>query len=202
MTDKYLQSAQQNWENDGIAFYKGANTYAFMYAFLGLFDELESNLQEVKDGHQLATATGDELDKIGYMVGLNRKSGESDEKFRVRIQTRFRVNFTGSSYDEITEFITTIMNVSPDTIDFVTNYSGEPGTLTVQGTGDVFSQSILTPSEISDFASQVAPAAHRVVLEEQGSFALIGDQDPVQDYDTGLTGDSDLTKGGKLSGDI
>lgn len=201
-SDRIMQNALGAWDNQGISVAPRTNNRKLLRALLGGIEQLSLNTFEVRDSHHIRTATGAELDKIGKLIGKRRKSNETDEKYRIRLILAFRLNSVGGTFDELAQFFSVLLDTDVENINFETKFEALPATITVRTDSQILDANVLSNTEITNFAGEVVQAGHRVTLETTGTFILIGDGDIVNDPETGLTGDSDLTEGGTLTGDI
>lgn len=189
-----------SWDNEGIAFYRGSNTYKLMNALVGVLDRLSMNTEQVLSSHHIRTAHGRELDNLGQTVNVRRLEGESDDKYRLRIQTEFRLNSIEGTFDEVAEFIIVLLNSSADNVIFDQRFDADPAVLYVSAQADIYDNTPLTRQEIIDLAGRVVSAGHEIKLEESGTFILKADGDP-NDPNKGLTSDV-ISTGGTLAADI
>jgi len=64
----------------------GSNNYKFIKSFTTEFDNLDTNIDNLKKELQIDTMTGSYLDDFAKLFKLNRLTGESDDDFRARIK--------------------------------------------------------------------------------------------------------------------
>lgn len=197
--NRNIAEAENEWES-GISFGPGTNTYRLMKSLLTEADRVDEELEDIYNQHHVNTATGDDLNKIGDLVNINRKTGESDSRYRARIKGKFRAATIGTSFDEFAEFTASVLNTNIDNIDFLTNYAARPAAVSVSAQASVYNAINLTPSEIKDVLDDGVPAGHEVRVLEGGTFRLKVDG-YTDDPDKGLTSDS-ISTGGTLAADL
>jgi len=197
--DRNINTAQDEWDS-GIEFSPNSNTYKLIRALLTEANRIDDDLEEIYDQHHVNTATGDDLDKIGDLVDVSRKTGESDSRYRARIKARFRAATIDTTFDQFSEFVASVLNTNIDNIDFLTNYGSRPATVSVSTQGNVYDAVNLTPTELKDLFGAGVPAGHTVRVLEGGTFRLKVDGES-DDPDKGLTSDS-VSSGGTLAADL
>lgn len=124
----------------------------------------------------------------------------TDDKFRARIKASFRASTIGTTYDQFTEFVSSILNTDFERIEFLTDYVSNPAAVTVRADEQVYDNVGFTSTDIDDLLSRAVPAGHTVNVLVTGTFEVKADGDS-DDADKGLTADG-ITTGGTLSADI
>lgn len=194
-----IAEADAEWKS-GIAFTSQSNTYKLVKALLSEADRIDGELEEIYDQTHINTATGKNLEKIGDLVDVNRQTGEGDGKYRARIKGNFRASTTGTTYNDFSEFVATVLNTDIDNLNFLTSYDAEPATVTVNADPSIYQNTVLTAQDIVSIVEQGVPAGHAVNLTEGGTFRLKEDGD-IDDPSKGLTSDS-ISTGGTLAEDL
>lgn len=194
-----IRTASQNWDS-AIDFAPSSNTYKLVSALLQQAERIDTDLEDVYHNHHIDTATGEALDQFGSLVNAPRKSDEPDAKYRTRIKAEFAQAKTNTDFDSFVEFCSTILNTDTSNLGFITNYPGNPATVTVSTDPAVYESVSLTAAEIGDLLGGAVPAGHEVEVEERGTFRLKEDGD-TDDADKGLTSDS-IGTGGTLAADV
>jgi hypothetical protein len=186
-----IMTAQEEWDNYGIAFYEGTNTYKLVTALLGY--ERNTNLTRFKRNHYVSTATTNALDRIGQLVQCYRKEGESDEKYAARIKAFGAASKSDGTFRDIIDIVKTILGIPYEDIEIV--YSGAQATITIPVNS--LNNTELTDSEFVTVVEKSVFAGHRIVIIKAGSdpFTLktAGDAD---DSSLGLSSES--VEGGGL----
>lgn len=195
-----ISTAEKEWDNDGIEFGTHSNTRKLMSALLSEADRIDGDLASIHDAQHIDTAEGDNLEQLGKLVQIHRKSGESDDKYRARIKLKFRVGNIGTTYDEFAEFTGVMLETDARNVEFSYNFGSDPATVNVAADGDLYNSTSLTSEEIADFLEEAVPAGHAVKATEKGTFRLKSDGD-TDDASKGLTSDS-VDTGGTLASDL
>lgn len=193
-------TADSEWDNDALDFTEGSNIYALMRALLSEADRIDSDLEDIKNAHHIDTATGKELEKLGQLVDLPRKQNESDDKYRARLKTQFRVGNIGSTFEDFAQFAAVMLDTDIDNIYFIFKFDVNPATVEVNVDPDIYESVALSKSEVDEFLGRAVPAGHAVNTTERGTFVLKTDGD-ADDPTKGLTSDSS-SDGGTLAADL
>lgn len=194
-----ISTATQEWDS-AIDFGTSSNTYRLVRALLSQAERVDDDLESVYHSQHIDTATGEELEQFGALVNAPRKSGEPDSKYRTRIKAEFAQAKTDTNFDSFVEFCATILGTNISNLEFTTNYSGNPATVTLRANPDVFDAVSLTAPEVVDIIGGGVPAGHEVAVQETGTFRLKADGD-TNNADKGLTSDS-ISTGGTLAADL
>lgn len=157
-----IMTAQEQWDNYGIAFYEGTNTYRLVTALLGY--ERNTNLTRFKRNHYVSTATTNALDRIGQLVQCYRKEGESDEKYAARIKAFGAASKSDGTFRDIIDIVKTILGIPYENIEI--SYSGAQATITVPVNS--LNNTELTDSEFTNVVEKSVFAGHRIVIAKAG----------------------------------
>lgn len=199
-TNRNVKTSQSEWPSPAIDIGQNSNSYSLMNALLGVTDQQDKELEAIRRSHHIDTATDEELDEFGKLVQLDRKAGESDEKYRARLKVKFRVGNIGTTFDDFTEFASVLLDTNIENIEFITDLAATPATAQISAEEEIFDSVSLTRQEVGEFLGEAVPAGHAVDIIQQGTFALKVDGE-ADDPDLGLTSDS-ISTGGTLSGDL
>jgi len=197
--ERNISEAEQQWDS-AIDFSPRSNTYRLFDTLLSSNKRIDSDLEEIYEQTHINSATGDELDQFGELVDVDRKSGESDDKYRARIKGSFRASTIGTTFDQFTEFASVVLSTSIDNLNFATQYAADPGTVRVGAQEEVYNNLNISPDEAKEILGSGVPAGHEVIILEGGTFRLKEDGD-TDDPSKGLTAD-DITSGGTLAEDL
>lgn len=193
--DRNIERAESEWDS-GIAFQPASNTYSLVDALLEAADLFDSDLEDVYDAQHINSATGGELDRLALLIGLDRLSGETDDKFRARIKAEFRAGNIGTTYNQFTEFSASVLDTDINNLTFST----DPALVTISADSNVYSSINIAASELEDVLGSAVPAGHEVAIVEEGTFEVKKDG-ASDDASEGLTADG-IQTGGTLSADI
>jgi len=193
-----IRTAEKKW-NSGIAFSPHSNTYKLLESLLSEAGRIDNDLTAINKSTKINTAFGEELEKIGNLVNVNRQSNESDVKYRARIKATFRAATTSATFDEFVQFSSSVLSTDVNNLTFTTNVP-ESATIRVGADGDVYDNADLTNQQIVDLLGRGVPAGHEVNIVERGTFLLKSDGQ-ANTADNGLTSDT-IDTGGTLAADI
>jgi uncharacterized phage protein gp47/JayE len=207
MTDTYdriedernITEATDEWQS-AVDVAPQSNTYQLLRALLSQADRIDADLEDIYNDHHIDSADGTALDVFGSLVNVERKSNESDNKFRARIKAQFRASTIGTTYDEYLQFVAAVLQTNVGNIELSTNYGGDPATVNVSTQSSVYENVDLTPTETQEILGSGVPAGHEVKALEIGTFRLKADGD-TDTADKGLTSDS-ISTGGTLAADL
>lgn len=194
-----ISKAAREWDS-GIEFSPYSNTYKLLDSLLSQADETDDILDRVYHAHQIETAQGEELDQFGKLVNAQRKSGESDAKYRVRINAQFAQSRTGTTFNDFVEFISSVLRTNTQNFEITTNYIGQPAVVTVFASPKIYENNALSSAELSEILGGGVPAGHEVRVQESGTLRLKSDGEQ-NDADKGLTADN-IETGGTLAADL
>lgn len=202
--ESLIHKVETTWDNRGVAFYHGSNMYKLVSVILQEGERQIEEAEKVRELNKIRTAEGKSLDAFGYAVNLPRRSGESDDQYRARIQLQYRINSMEGTMDEIAQFMAAMIDAPVEEFNFDTRYDAAPATIFISAQKGVWDSSALTRQTIEEFAGRVVAAGHRVVLEEEGTFLLTNDEQLAEEghiAENGLTAD-DIETGGTLAADF
>lgn len=146
---------------------------------------LDIELDALYDNRFLDTASGKELEKIADLVGVIRKNDEKDPKFRKRIRGAFAAHASDTTYDSFTSAALSILDTSPDAVEFVTPPDTPPKVIEVQLDSAVFDENPLTENELVTLLNGAVSVDARVRIKQTGTFAFAGDDDSLKGFNEG-----------------
>jgi len=187
-----------NWSNYGVSIDERSNTYALMRALTSQCDRIDKDLSVVRQARHIETAVGKEVDRLGKIVSVSRRDGETDERLKKRIVLAFYAARTTCSFDEFARFTIEILDTDFSDAEFWYDFENYHATIFVSAYPETYDRSPFTRGEIADYLAEVVPAGHRVNIQEQGTFIVKDDNDQ-DDPDRGLTSDEIETGGGLAS---
>jgi len=164
------------------------------------FGRLGDSLETVYAEQHIATATNSSLDKFGQLLGVTRKTGESDVKFRARIRAIFAASIDSATHTEIVELFATILSIPVTNISLEYDISEEPVAIMSLPT-DAIEDSTLNVTDISELVNAVVAASHRIDVVEQGSFTVRA-ADETNDPSKGLIAAGETGGGTLASGSL
>lgn len=194
-----INTAEDEWKS-GIDFGENSNTYKLLRALLSEAERIDDELEAIYEQQHISTATGEDLERFGDLVGVSRRSGESDEGFRARIKANFAASTTLTTWDDFAEFAASVLETDINKIDLQTDYEVQPATIRIISDSSVYEDTTLSNTDLVDVLGSGVPAGHEVLVEEIGTFRVKSDG-TTDDPDKGLTSDS-ISTGGTLSSDL
>lgn len=196
--NRNIRTASENW-NSGITFAPESNTYKLVRALLSQAHRIDEDLEWIQSSHAIQTATGSNLEKIGQLVDVDRRSNESDASYRARIKATFRSATTSTTFNEFVQFSSRVLDTSIDNITFTTS-PAFPASVSVSTDESVYNNLNLSNEDVKELLGMGVPAGHEVRILESGTFKLKTDGE-TDDPDKGLTSDS-ISTGGTLAEDV
>lgn len=127
-------------------------------------DRYDSEQTDVLQRHHVDTAEGIELERIGDLVNVTRRTGESDEQLRQRIKIRGRVTVTSGTTDEMMELSALALETDFSNLSFPVDLATTPAEFPVEASTSVISDAVLSQQTIEDELSRGVPVGHRVTL--------------------------------------
>lgn len=172
-SNEQLDDIRDAWDSGGIEFHPENNVWNLETAISTPQALISDDLVEINAAHHIDTAVDGELDKIGALVDVYRKSGESDARLRARIKASFRAAITGTTHEDVLEFITSLLETDSERIDinWLTNV---PGTAFVNVFEEDINNASITTGDLEEFLTQIVPAGHRIIVELRGTFRFDG----------------------------
>lgn len=161
------------------------NLYKLLEVISSENDRLDLELNELYENRFLDTATGLELEKVGDLVGVNRKTGESDGKLRKRIRGAFAAQASDTTYESFANTAISILEADLSEIEFVTPPDTPPKVVEIQLDGSVFNGIPLTKNELVILLNGAVSIDARVRIKETGTFAFDGNDSSLKGFNEG-----------------
>jgi len=176
-----LTTIIEQWPTAALYPHETEAIYDVLVALASSLDTYDDDVQAVLNQHFLDTATGRELDKLAAEVGVQRQTGESDERLRFRaiiqkVSTRSR-----GTFEDIAQTMVALFGAEDaNTIELVATSTGP--ILEVRMPRSLLNDTPLTRAEFEDALSDVVPAGDSVevltddllILGESGDQGLGG----------------------------
>lgn len=197
--DRNVTEAENEWDS-ALQIAPGTNVRKLIRALVSEADRIDLDAEDIYEAQHIDSATGEDLEKWGSLVRVQRQTGESDDAYRARIKAEFRQSTIETTFDEFAEFCASVLNTDLDNLTFVFNLDARPAQVNVSADPSVYSSVSLSNTQIQELLSGGVPAGHEVRALEGGTFRLKKDGD-TDDADKGLTSDS-ISTGGTLASDI
>lgn len=161
------------------------NLYKLLEVVTSENRRLDIELDELYDNRFLATATGKELEKIGDLVGVIRKTDEADSKLRKRIRGAFAAHASDTTYESFTSAALSIIEGSADSVEFATPPETPAKVIEISISGAVFEANPLTRSELVTLLNGALSADAQANILVTGNFAFDGDDDSLEGFNEG-----------------
>lgn len=174
----------ENWDHP-IDPHESTNLYKLLEVVASENKRIDIELDELYDNRFLGTATGTELEKIGDLVGVIRKTDEGDSKLRKRIRGAFAAHASDTTYESFTAAAISILDASPDTVSFLTPPETQPKVVEIQLDGAVLDESPLTESELTVLLNGALSIDARLQITNTGTFAFTGDDTSLEGFNEG-----------------
>lgn len=135
------------------------------------FQRLDLEIDELYDQRFVDTATSEELERLGANVGIDRKTGEGDDKYRKRVRAGYAAATSRGTYEDIARVALLVLDAAPTevTIDRARD-TADPGTALVLADSSVVDSSPFTISEMEEILGDAAVGGHRVILQRSDVF--------------------------------
>lgn len=136
-------------------------------------DRLDAEMDELHEQRLMATASGDHLERIGAPYDIERKTNESDDKLRRRIQAARSAAQSRGTYRDIAEIVVQVFDCDPAVIDMrLPRETGEIGTIIVSVPDYVLDDSPLSVTEAQSLLARSVVGGHRLLITEQDTFTF------------------------------
>lgn len=169
--DGYVKTLRR--EQPGIVVPEDSDGRDIVETFKRQMDRLDMEIDELHEQRFVDTATGKHLERIGARFGVEKKEGESEEKFRKRIEGARNASLSRGTYQDVARVAIDIMDTDPSNIDLKRAYeTGDEGTGVVTVPGNVIDDSPLTQSEMANILSDAAVGGHRIQIQQSDAFTF------------------------------
>ncbi len=143
--------------------------------------EIEEVALDLLDKRTLGNSEGAQLDKLGELVGLDRK-GKTDEEYRTEIRTKIQINLSGGQIEILIGLITSLTGST--VVHLIESY---PAKISVAFNG-------IAPSDLASTVDTLKASGVEISLAQFSSNPF------VFEGDVGLGfSDEDFLNGGELS---
>lgn len=180
-----IEEVIENWDHP-INPHESDNLYKLLKVLVSENKRIDIELDELYDNRFLDTATGVQLEKIAELVGVIRKTNESDDKLRKRIRGAFAANASDTTYDSFTSTALSILEAGPNQVSFVTPPETPPKTVEIKLDGEVFENNVLTEDELIILLNGALSIDAKAQITQTGTFAFENDvTDGLEGFDEG-----------------
>jgi len=179
-----VEDIVENWDHP-VDLREEDDLYKLLQVVARENQRLDLDIEYIYDNKFVGTATGAELEKIGKLVGVRRKTAEGDEKLRKRIKAEFAVQASDTTFEQFASTTLTLLETEPEAIEINTPPETPAKVVEVEIDGSVLDDNILTKSEIVDMLNRVVSVDARVDLIETGTFAFAGGDESLKGWGEG-----------------
>lgn len=196
--NEQMTAIREAWDSGGIEFHPSSNAYGLESALSTPLAFISDDLVEINKAHHIDTAVDGELDKIGALVAVHRRDGETDPEYRKRIKVAFQTAIADTTHEAVLSFIANLIQTDVTRID-IDWLPSVGGTAKVSVYQEDIDAALLSADDLADFATQVVPAGHRIIVTVRGTFRFSSESVSVPPED-GFSDDE--FEGGTLSESI
>jgi hypothetical protein len=143
------------------------------------------DIETIYNNRFVTSATGDELEKIGELVGVRRKTAEGDKKLRKRIRGEFAAQASDTTFETFAVAALSILDADPDNISIEKPPTTVDKVVNLYVDGGILDDNPLSNTEITDLLDRTVSAGAKVNLIETGTFAFAGDNTNLKGWDDG-----------------
>lgn len=152
---------------------------ALIAALASEFDDFEATLKDVDIAKFVDTATGQRLDRLGEVFDVDRETGESDDRYRIRIQVALRELLSSGTVQEIRSTIAVLLDVDGSEIVIDEPYDVESARIDVGVFESELEARGISVSEFDDFVDGIAAAGVGIQMVALGTFTYVSEgEDP------------------------
>lgn len=146
---------------------------------------IDVDLQDLYDNRFVESATGKELEKLGDMVGVVRKTNEVDSKLRKRVKAAYAAKGSDTTYSYFTQFVLDLLETNSDGVSFDTPPQTQPKVVEVNIDGGILNSSVLTKQELVLLFNAALSVDARAEVTSTGTFAFEGDDTSLEGWNEG-----------------
>lgn len=201
-----IDDIQHQWDNDGLPYIKGIGNARLASTLGEEKDYVNRQLDRIRQSHHINDASGKQLDAIGNVANITRRTDESDSVYRARIIATMAAGRSAGTFEDLLKTTATVLDTTEDRIFIEEAWQSDPtgGIATARiyvRTADL-NDAALSTADITSLLKDSVPAGHDVKVLERGAnpFTLTDDQS-ANDPSKGLTSDS-IATGGSLVSDV
>lgn len=174
----------ENW-NHPIDPHESTNLHSLIEVIASENERIDVELDDLYDERFLDTATGHELEKIGQLIGIKRKEGESNEKLRTRIKAGFSAAASDTTYESFASASLSILDTNPSAINIKTPPQSGSKVVEIEIDGKVINDNILNESEVSLLLNKSLSIDARVDVVITGTFGFDGSNPNLKGWNEG-----------------
>jgi hypothetical protein len=135
---------------------------AWLEAFATEYDRIDSDQSDVLEAHHVTTAEGSELERIGQLFNVKRRTNETDEQLRQRIRIRGSIAVTSGTTNEMMELSALALETTVDDLYFPIDLAANPATFSLSIPQEIMDNAALTQSTVERELERALPVGHRI----------------------------------------
>jgi len=184
MAHEQTEEVVDNW-NHPIPLQEDDPFYKLLKVVASENRRIGVDIDDLYENRFLETATGKELEKMGDMVGIIRKTDEEDPKLRTRIRGGFAAKASDTTYDSFTSTTLSVLEADAKEVTFITPPDSNPKTVEIQADGSVLDRTPLTEDELIILLNGALSVDAKAEIKNTGTFAFEGDDTSLEGFDEG-----------------
>ncbi|OYR94044.1 hypothetical protein DJ71_02355 [Halorubrum sp. E3] len=151
---------------------------ALLRTLVSQLHRVDAEIDDLYDQRFIDTATNRELELIGANVGVERRTGESDDSFRSRVRAGYRIATSDGTFKEIARAALALLDADPADIQLEGPPATDGGVGRVLVPDILVDESPLSQTEIASELTRAAPLGHRieVLTDDTLRLGVSGDQ--------------------------
>ena len=155
---------------------------ALLDAFAAEIEELEEAIDEVEQSKFVDDADGEQLDKLATIFDRERQTGESDSRYRIRVQTALRELLGDGTIDEVKGAISVLLDDDREDIVVEEPYDVEPARMDISVWEESLNNRDVEVEEFDEFVAGLAATGVTVETLALGTFMHATEgEDPTED---------------------
>ena len=135
---------------------------------------IDLDAEHLYDQRFIDSASGNELEKIGFEVGVKRRANETDEHLRRRIYTAYAAQSSNTTYEAVAQAALTIIGAEPTQLSIETPPESGDKNINITASLTVIEDCPLTEGEIVSNLEDSISVDASVTLLVTGTFGFAG----------------------------
>lgn len=173
MKDDVLEAAPAT----GARFEQNTEVARLVETLASVYYRFDVDVDRIRGDRYLETATGIELDKRARPVGVQRPTGERDQKFRQRALAGRARSLSETTFDDVGRVALAALDADPDQVTLDIDYEDELGAVIVEATSAVYDAAPFSEPTIISILEGAIPMSRRIVLRRRDGFQFSVDGD-------------------------
>jgi hypothetical protein len=172
MKDDVLEAAPQT----GARFEQNTEVARLVETLASVYYRFDVDVDRIRGDRYLETATGIELDMRARPVGVQRPTGERDQKFRQRALAGRARSLSETTFDDVARVALAALDADPDQVTLDIGSDGdELGAVIIEATSAVYDAAPFSEQTIISILEGAIPMSRRVVLRRRDGFQFSTD---------------------------